>query len=59
MEEPIQISCPWCGEFIDTFFDWSAGSQQYIEDCQVCCRPINMNFQVDADGQILIRAERD
>ncbi|MES9844063.1 MAG: CPXCG motif-containing cysteine-rich protein [Candidatus Sedimenticola sp. 6PFRAG5] len=34
------ISCPYCGEAIDVLIDSSAGGQEYIEDCQVCCRPI-------------------
>ncbi|MFW7380553.1 MAG: CPXCG motif-containing cysteine-rich protein [Oligoflexus sp.] len=59
MEEPIQISCPWCGEPIDTFFDWSAGNQQYTEDCQVCCRPINMVFHVGPDGEMTVEVDRE
>ena len=40
--------CPFCGEPISLVVDTSAGSQSYIEDCQVCCRP--MEVQVDCDG---------
>jgi hypothetical protein len=58
MEDPITVQCPWCGESFVTFFDASAGGQSYIEDCQVCCRPIEMAFQVDRDGEASCRAER-
>ena len=35
------VTCPHCGERIDTFVDEGGGSEQeYIEDCAVCCRPI-------------------
>jgi len=34
------ISCPYCGEVICVLIDDSVEAQQYIEDCQVCCRPI-------------------
>ena len=34
------ISCPYCGETISVLIDGSVEEQQYIEDCQVCCRPI-------------------
>jgi hypothetical protein len=30
--------------------------QQYIEDCHVCCRPINIAVAVDDDGAIVVRA---
>ena len=34
------ISCPYCAELIEVLIDSSDLNQQYIEDCQVCCRPI-------------------
>lgn len=43
------IQCPYCGERIDILVDASAGDQRYIEDCQVCCRPISIDVRVDAD----------
>ena len=45
-EDPIIISCPWCGESFTSFFDYSAGSSSYVEDCQVCCRPIVCHFNL-------------
>jgi hypothetical protein len=44
------VQCPYCGEPFETTIDTSAGSTAYIEDCQVCCRPIEMNLEVDVDG---------
>lgn len=41
------ISCPFCGESISILLDLSAGGQSYIEDCQVCCRPIQISFETD------------
>ena len=41
------IHCPYCGERIEVLIDASELPQSYIEDCQVCCRPIN--FQLDDD----------
>jgi hypothetical protein len=52
MEEPVTIQCPWCGESFVTFFDGSVGGQTYIEDCQVCCRPIEMRFKLHRDGRV-------
>ncbi len=38
------FSCPYCGENISMLLDVSATNQQYIEDCEVCCRPIEIRF---------------
>ncbi|RUL64203.1 CPXCG motif-containing cysteine-rich protein [Dyella dinghuensis] len=43
------IQCPYCGERIEILVDASAGDQRYIEDCQVCCRPISIEVWIDAD----------
>jgi len=56
MLTPIDISCPYCGEPIEIVVDASAGGQRYIEDCQVCCRPITLSIQVDADGEPRVNA---
>ena len=42
--------CPFCAEPITLVVDFSAGSQTYIEDCQVCCRPMEISVSVEADG---------
>jgi hypothetical protein len=42
------ISCPYCGETIEVLIDCSVNQQRYIEDCQVCCRPITIS--VDFNG---------
>ena len=44
------VQCPYCGEPFDTSVDLSAGSSSYIEDCQICCRPIEIGIDVAADG---------
>lgn len=31
--------------------DDSAGDQRYIEDCQVCCRPIDVVVRIDDGGK--------
>ena len=42
-----QVSCPYCGESIDILVDPSIPEQSYIEDCQVCCRPITINVKIE------------
>ena len=42
--------CAVCGETIETVIDESQGIQQeYIEDCQVCCRPNVLHVTIDPD----------
>jgi hypothetical protein len=46
----VVVHCPYCGEGFETSADASAGPCKYVEDCQVCCQPIEMELRVDADG---------
>ena len=43
------LDCPYCGEQIQLVIDCSIASQEYIEDCQVCCRPINILINVEGE----------
>ena len=52
MLEMQDIECPYCGEMISLALDASAGSQRYIEDCHVCCKPIEVRVSVDEDGAV-------
>ncbi|HKC16173.1 MAG TPA: CPXCG motif-containing cysteine-rich protein [Steroidobacteraceae bacterium] len=46
----VQVECPYCGEPFTTVLDLSAGSASYIEDCQICCQPIEFCVVAGADG---------
>ena len=52
----FEIQCPYCGESIEILVDDSAGEQRYIEDCQVCCRPITISVSLDEDGGLRVDA---
>ena len=56
---PVCIECPYCGESIEILVDGSVESQSYIEDCQVCCRPINIVAEIDASGMPLVEASQE
>ena len=55
------ITCPYCAESITILIDPEDIGQEYIEDCQVCCRPINFSVSSEADQEptVLVRAEND
>ena len=46
------IACPYCGETIKILIDSSDMEQQYIEDCQVCCKPINILVSESVNGEL-------
>jgi len=48
------IRCPYCGEMIDVMIDCSVPDQSYIEDCSVCCRPINFHVTLDQGDDLTI-----
>ncbi len=57
---PRDVACPYCGEDFTVVIDLSAGSQRYIEDCAVCCRPVLLDIEIDAEGDIAgVTARRD
>lgn len=57
--ESAHIHCPYCGELLEITVDSSVGRQEYIEDCQVCCKPIQFRIRVSADGISSIDVRRE
>jgi len=48
----IESQCPYCGEPLTLAVDESAGRRQsYVEDCVVCCRPIEVDLTI-VDGEV-------
>ena len=46
----LETNCPYCGEPIILVVDEGGGTNQsYIEDCEVCCRPMQVYLSVDDD----------
>ena len=48
-----RVQCPYCGESFDTAVDLSAGAFSYVEDCQVCCQPIELAGEADEVGALV------
>lgn len=59
--DSLMTTCPYCGERFEVLVDASVPEQEYIEDCFVCCRPIEFSVTVDPVGdiQLLARHEND
>ena len=43
LEVESRVVCPYCGAVFITVVDTSSGTFSTIEDCEVCCRPIELN----------------
>jgi len=57
---PIEVvECPYCGESIELVIDDSIDRQRYVEDCSVCCRPINVDVSVDEDSEVHVSCSTD
>lgn len=57
----VSIQCPYCGDPVDITVDCSVDYQEYIEDCFVCCRPIQMSVSVDEEhnASVSVRHENE
>jgi hypothetical protein len=57
----VESECPYCGEPLTLAVDESAGRRQaYVEDCVVCCRPIEVQVTlVDDEIDVSVRRQDD
>ncbi len=56
MYEELTGNCPYCGEPNIFEADFSEGQRQsYVQDCHVCCRPIEVTVTADDRGRIRVR----
>ena len=51
------FTCPYCGETISMVLDTSVRGQTYIEDCEVCCQPVEIRYAV-SQGEVVHFAAR-
>lgn len=45
------FTCPYCWQTISMVLDLSVHSQTYVEDCEVCCQPIEIRYRA-ADDEV-------
>lgn len=54
----VGVQCPYCGERFSLLVDGSVDSQEYVEDCEICCRPIDFCIFIDDQERPRIEARR-
>jgi hypothetical protein len=58
LETEAEVECPYCGETVSVGVDPGGGpTQQYVEDCPVCCRPWRLRVAYDVDGAVEVWVE--
>ncbi len=51
--EFVELQCPWCCEVYGTHVDLTDHSRAWIEDCQVCCQPIDVSLELGERGELV------
>lgn len=59
LSEAVQVACPYCGEAVEVEVDAGDAGQELFEDCTVCCRPMRLRVDLDADGLPRASAARE
>lgn len=47
-----KFKCPYCCGQISVMLDPSVDEQEYIEDCEICCNPIEISC-IFSDGKLV------
>lgn len=45
----FRYQCPYCWEEIDSQIDARNGSDMYVEDCEVCCNPLEFHYVIQGE----------
>ena len=54
-----RVDCPYCGESLELSIDETGGAtQKYVEDCAVCCQPMDVRVDLDAAGECWVSVNR-
>ena len=51
----LRVQCPYCWEKFVLLVDGSIEYQEYIEDCEICCRPIDFSIRMHEDDQASVQ----
>lgn len=53
----VRVQCPYCWEHFTLLIDGSVDDQEYTEDCEICCRPIDFSIAIDDDDDDRARVQ--
>lgn len=60
LAESATVYCPYCAEPVEVALDPGGGPlQEYVEDCEVCCRPWLVRVEFDRRGEAEVSVVRE
>lgn len=59
IDESISVQCPYCWQWASLHVERTGLPQEYVEDCEVCCRPILFRVAQDVDGRLVAEAHME
>jgi hypothetical protein len=58
-DDAAVVVCPYCGEEVEITLDAGGDeNQEYVEDCEVCCRPWTVTVHYRSGGAAEVRVEK-
>ena len=60
LEQHEHFLCPYCGRSNALSIDITGGSnQEFVTDCETCCRPIVVSLELDGEDVMSIEARKE
>jgi len=60
LEESQEFTCPYCAAENSIFLDVSGGRKQvFVQDCEICCQPIQILVQWEGEELVSFTVERE
>jgi hypothetical protein len=50
MLDSVDVTCPYCGEAFEALIEPGDAGSAYIQDCEICCNPIQFHLEATADA---------
>ena len=57
MDGVIEVECPYCGEPSTVSLDSTDQSQEFVQDCPVCCRPWSIRIRIVRGQQVEVSVD--
>lgn len=56
--QTVETQCPYCWETLHFLIDPAEAGSTIVEDCQVCCRPMELHLAAAAGDVVITATER-
>lgn len=53
-EQMVEVQCPYCAQSFEVLVDCSIEHQEYVEECEVCNRPVELVIEVSPAGDVSV-----